>query len=161
MPIDSQAEQQWPKLPTTYRKVTRKHARLSGHGCRTGRVRIIRCISLAACVLTLGMGCRASVAPPLPNPVPGTMTFKVVASPGGEPLSNVVVTAANRTGLHRMGETNRFGVFVTSTQRLRELEPHALLFCHRDFFCGAIVDGVTPATETEDRFIGLALFMTP
>lgn len=54
-------------------------------------------------------------------------------------MADVTVSAINSAGIHELGETDRGGGFTLDAEALRVIEPYAVLFCHRDFPCGAVI----------------------
>lgn len=104
---------------------------------RTERVRSSS-VGAAFC-LTLLVGCATAPTNAAEVVSAGSMAFRIVASPSGAPLSGVDVRIVSSAGVRPVGQTDRFGVLEVSIDSFAEISEGAVVLCHPDFFCGAVL----------------------
>ena len=62
-----------------------------------------------------------------------------VRLPDAQAVPELRVIVVNAEGLQPLGDTDYAGTLMVSTERFRSLRPYAVLFCHPDFPCGALI----------------------
>lgn len=67
------------------------------------------------------------------------IAFRVVASPSAAPLGGVVITAVSPAGVQPLGRSDRFGFLEVPADEFEGVSRGAVVFCHPDFFCGALM----------------------
>lgn len=115
----------------------------------------VACFGLLACSRPLEPTLRTADFPRAATAGDGVV-FIVLASPGGQRLQGVKVMAATADGLLMLDETDTLGEVMVGARRLRELAPSSIIFCHKDFFCGAIVTEWPAYEPVRQEFIALA-----
>jgi hypothetical protein len=90
---------------------------------------------------------------------PATMIDITVVSAGttGHPMNGVAVTAIESDGKYvQLGKTDAVGHIHISKRKLRDAGVTALIFCHRTYFCGALIVADRQLLEYDEYLIALA-----
>jgi len=88
-----------------------------------------------------------------------TFTFRVADSQTRRPIPGVEVTLVVRRGTNRvLGKTNSSGILVVSFSELELPDAELLVFCHPQFFCGALWMKKDEVLDYREMLIHLAPF---
>jgi hypothetical protein len=82
----------------------------------------------------------------------------VRSSIDGEVLPGVEVSFVFSKGIQVAGTTDESGALTVQSDSMRELQPFVVLFCHPDFYCGAIPAERTGFYDFRELRISLALY---
>lgn len=81
-----------------------------------------------------------------------------VASVHGPAIEGAEVSVVSGSGVHLLGKVDGRGVLKVARATVEAKKPALFLFCHPQYFCGAIRTDRQAVREVSDLFITLAPF---
>jgi len=88
--------------------------------------------------LTSCFACAHFVEVPLDRRDGIAISFSVANSTSGYPISSADVYLVSQTGGQELLGTTKDGILVVPKEELDRPDAIVVLFCHREFFCGAL-----------------------